>query len=91
MTEIVLLTGSEADETPASIAGRNGYDAVDADNTNISLLIAMLKEQVVESAYVRSWNGQSGDFVLRSTGALGPYDAFTNNAYYAFGVEKSAG
>ncbi|MFI5534194.1 hypothetical protein ACIA8O_37230 [Kitasatospora sp. NPDC051853] len=88
-TNVLLLAGTDADESPAAIAANNGLIPAGATSANIHELVTMLQRNSVESAHVGSWNGQAGDFVLRGNGALHPYDAFTNDANHAFAVRPS--
>lgn len=82
--ETVVLIKGRCGDHPASICKKNGYAPVWADACNIGLLLQILRNNCVESAFVGGWNGQPANLVLRSNGALAPYCRVTNDANHAF-------
>lgn len=82
-SQIILIKGCPG-QAPNTICSANGKYPVMATAENLPHLISMLKENCIEAASVGGWNGQCANLVLRSNGALAPYDAKTNNANAAF-------
>ncbi|MBG6134181.1 hypothetical protein [Longispora fulva] len=86
---MVLIAGT-TETPPAGIAAANGVESVQASVHNLSTLLAVLASEGVESGYVSGWNGQQGDYVLRSNGAIAPYDEHANDTGHAFVVQPQA-
>eukprot|EP00866_Antonospora_locustae_P001558 jgi/Antlo1/1558/918 len=82
--ETVVLIKGRCGDHPASICKKNGYAPVWADACNIGILLQILRNNCVDSAFVGGWNGQPANLVLRSNGALAPYCRVTNDANHAF-------
>ncbi|ELA48288.1 hypothetical protein VCUG_00124 [Vavraia culicis subsp. floridensis] len=82
--ERVLLIPKKCNEDPGEICKLNGKMGVMATARNLPLLINLLQRNKIDAAAVSGWNGTSGNFVLRSNGALAPYEPLTNQASYAF-------
>lgn len=89
--DVFLLRGIPGCD-PTRICEINGYDDVVVNSNNISYLISMLVNNHVESAAVGGWNDHVPyNLVLRSNGALAPYQRFTNNADFALCIKQGNG
>ncbi|KAM0673454.1 hypothetical protein GVAV_003147 [Gurleya vavrai] len=89
--DVVLIKGHPGCD-PSRICEVNGLDDIVANATNLSYLISMLVNKCVEAAAVAGWNDHiSYEYVLRSNGALAPYQRLTNHADYAFCIKQGQG
>lgn len=77
---------------PNRICELNCLDDVIGNADNLPYLLSMLQNNCIEAAALGGWNDHASyDLVLRSNGALAPYNSATNYANYAFCIEKGNG
>lgn len=69
---------------PASTCRYYGYGDVIGSTQNISQLYNQLISQNIPSAYLAAYNGDFSGSVLTNTGAIQPYNKYTNPTNYVF-------
>lgn len=80
----ICLIGGRPNQPPSQICRELGCSSVMATTQNLPHLLDVLRRSGVEAAAVNGWNGVYSDLVLKSNGALAPYNPQTNNANAAF-------
>jgi hypothetical protein len=66
------------DQSPFDACMERGCSGVIASSLNKFMLIKILNEYCIPSAYVFGYDNHYGLFVLHSNGALAPYEQYTN-------------
>ncbi|EJW03274.1 hypothetical protein EDEG_02366 [Edhazardia aedis USNM 41457] len=77
--------------TPGQTCRYYGYSDVIGSTQNISYLYNLLEYYNYPSAYIAAYNGDYSGVVLTNTGAIQPYNKFTNPTNYVFCQSGSMG